>query len=590
MMKTNIFNKVKKAGQLSLLFPLSSLLLASCNDFLDKEPDDRVELSTENQVVMLLTASYPDANYGWFCELSSDNIMDLNSEHYPIDRSAAQNLTHYNLAPSGRQDDEAYRFEPVKSSTSSDTPGNTWTSTYLTINSVNEALKAIDELSDNGKQMSPQLTAAKGEALLIRAYCHFILVNVFSQAYKNEEDSKNDIGIPYVTSVINTVDDIYSRSNVTDTYKKIVADLEEGLKNISNINYEKPKWHFNEEAAHAFAARVYLFLHKWDKVVEHANIVLGTNNTQLQAKYFDYAPLDDCMYLSDFANVWQTPYDYNNLMLIDTYSTIARKARYRYEQGSLVAREIYYHNAPMWSKWAANTSMIVSGLFGNRDYGFYPSWIGEQFQYSDKVAGIGYPHTVRREFTIMELLLERAEAKVNLGDLDGASSDLCTYHLGLMNFSEKTKLTYVANNGMTAMTDAHIKSWFAKSTSSNYNCFDDWDFLQNMDPNWIIPEAAVPYMNCVNYWRRYETNFTGKRFFDLKRWGIEYYHVYGNNTSTGVQNDTIVMTWNDPRRALEIPQDAIAAGMEPSQPASLTIDSVSNTKPASFDIDALRMN
>ena len=587
MKKAYIYNKVKKAGVLTM----SSLLFVSCNDFLDKEPDDRVELATENQVVMLLTGSYPDNNYGWFCELSSDNVMDLNSEHYPISDDAAQNLTHYNLSSSGRQDDEAYRFEPVKSSTSSDTPGGTWTSTYITINSVNEVLEAIDRLTDNGRAMTPQLSAAKGEALLIRAYCHFILVNIFSQAYKNDELSKADIGVPYITEVINTVDGTYSRSNVTDTYKKIVADLEEGLKNISNINYEMPKWHFNEDAAHAFAARVYLFLHQWDKVVEHANFVLGTDNAQLMPKLFDYAPLDDCSYLDDFANVWQTPYDYNNIMLIDTYSTIFRKSRYRYEQGSLVARAIYYHNAPMWRRWVGNPSIFVSGLFGSRDYGFEPSWIGEQFQYSDKVAGIGYAHTIRREFTLMELLLERAEAKVNLGDLAGASDDLCTYHASTMNFSEKTKMTYVANNGMAPLTDDMIKDWFAKNTSSNYNCFDDWEFLKNMDPNWNIPEEAVPYMNCVNYWRRYETNFTGKRFFDLKRWGMEYYHVYGDNTSTGVKNDTIWMRWNDPRRALEIPQDAIAAGMEPSQKANQApSDSTSHAKPftASVKLDELR--
>lgn len=562
---------------------------AACEDFLDKAPDDRVELSTEDQVVMLLTGSYPDSNYGWFCELSSDNIMDLNSEHYPIDGDAAQNLTHYNLSSSGRQDDEAFLFQPVKSSTSSDTPGGLWSSFYITINSVNEVLAAIDELSNNGQQMTAKLTAAKGEALLIRSYCHFILVNVFSQAYKNETASKNDIGIPYITEVINTVDDTYSRGNVTDTYKKILADLEEGLKCISDINFEKPKYHFNENAAHAYACRVYLFLHQWQKAVEQADLVLGTDNSQLLPKLFDYAPLDDCSYLSDFANIWQEPNDFNNLMLIDTYSTIFRKSRYRYEQGGLAARAIYFHNAPMWRSWVGNPSAFVSGLFGSRDYGFEPGWIGEQFQYSDKVAGIGYAHTFRREFTAMELLLERAEAKVNLGDLAGASADLCTYHESTTNFSEKTKDTYFANNRMALLTDDMIKSWFAKNTSSNFNCFDNWDFLKNMDPNWNIPAEAVPYMNCVNYWRRYETNFSGKRFFDLKRWGMEYYHVYGNNTSTGVQNDTLVMVWNDPRRALEIPQDAIAAGMEPSQPASLTTDTTSHVKPSSFAIDELRV-
>lgn len=580
MTKAHIYNKVKKIGFLSL----SSLLFVSCNDFLDKEPDDRVELSTENQIIMLLSGSYPDSNYGWFCELSSDNIMDLNAEHYPIASDAEQKLSHYNLASSGRQDDELYRFEPVKSSTSSDTPGGMWTSTYLTINSVNEVLQAIDDLVSKGQPMTAKLTAAKGEALLIRAYCHFMLVNIFSQAYKTDELSKQDIGIPYVTSVISTVDDKYSRGNVTDTYKKIIEDMEEGLKCISNINYEKPKWHFNEEAAHAFAARVYLFTHQWSKAVEQANIVLGTDNSQLVPKFFDYGPLDDCSYLSDFATVWQTPYDFNNLMLIDTYSTIFRKSRYRYEQGGLVAREIYYHNTPMWRKWAANATIWVMGLFGSRDYGFAPGWIGEQFQYSDKVAGIGYAHTIRREFTLMELLLERAEAKINLGDLAGASDDLCTYHLSTMNFSEKTKTTLVANGGMTPMTDDLIRSYFGVAT--NYNCFENWDFLKNMDPNWNISPEAVPYMNCVNYWRRFETNFTGKRFFDLKRWGMEYYHVYGNNTSTGVKNDTLRMTWNDPRRALEIPQDAIAAGMEPSQPTSKTTnESTSRVKPFSATTD-----
>jgi hypothetical protein len=564
-------------------FILQSSFFVSCNDFLDKEPDDRVEIKTAEQAIMLLTASYPDANYGWFCELMTDNIIDLNSVHLPVSSDAAQNPTHYNLGSSGRQDDEAFRFEPVKSSTSSDTPGGLWSSFYITINSVNEVLEAIERISDNGRQMTPQLSAAKGEALLIRSYCHFILVNVFSQAYKNDEMSKNDIGIPYVTEVINTVDDTYSRSNVTDTYKKILADLEEGLANISDINYEKPKYHFNTNAAHAFACRVYLFLHQWQKAVEQADLVLGTDNAQLLPKLFDYAPLDDCSYLSDFANVWQEPDDFNNLILIDTYSTIFRKSRYRYEQGGLAARAIYYHNAPMWRRWVGNPSAFVSGLFGSRDYGFAPGWIGEQFQYTDKVAGIGYAHTFRREFTAMELLLERAEAKINLGDLAGASEDLCTYHASTMNFSDKTRDIYVANNGMTALTDEMINDWFAKNTTSNYNCFDDWEFLKRMNPDWNIPEAAVPYMNCVNYFRRYETNFTGKRLFDLKRWGMEWSHEYG------VDNEVITMTWNDPRKAIEIPQDAIAAGMEPSQPASLTTnDSTSITKPASFSIDDLR--
>ena len=574
MKKTKIYSKV-------LMLAVALLSLTACTDsFLDKEPDERTTINDVDKVIQLFIASYPDANYGWVCELSSDNVMDLNSVHLPASQNAKQEPTHYNLTSSGRQDDEMFRFEPVKSSTSSDTPASIWTSFYGAINSVNEGLQALDQVAAQpGFVADRKYNAAKAEGLLIRAYAHFILVNCFSQAYKNDELSKQDIGVPYVTKPITTVDDNYNRSNVTETYNKIRADLEEGLKNISNINYQMPKWHFNEDAAHAFAARFYLFTREWDKVIEHANAVLGNNNETLLTRMFDYGVLEDLYYLSDYANAWQSPYIYSNIMLMDTYSTILRKARYRFGQGSLVARAIYYHNSPMWAGYVVNPTVLVMGLGGNGYGAYYPAWISEQFQYTDKVAGIGYAHTIRREFTYAELLLERAEARIMTGDLAGAADDLITYSASIQKFSASTKETYERNARMTPLTVDIINDWFARKKSNNYNCFDDWNFVTNMSPDYVISADKVPYMNALNYFRRFETNFTGMRFFDLKRWGMEYSHEYG------LDNELYYMKWDDPRRALEVPEDAIASGLEPSRP--LTVDSTSTEKviPASHFIE-----
>ena len=575
MKKINIYNKV-------LTLALATLALTACTDsFLDKDPDDRTEIDSPDKVIELFAASYPDANYGWVCELSSDNVMDLNSQHLPASAAAKQELTHYNLPSSGRQDDEMFRFEPVKSSTSSDTPAAIWTSFYGSINAANEGLAALDRLEKEGYVPDNKFKAARAEGLLIRAYDHFILVNCFSQAYKNDELSKKDIGVPYITEPITIVDGHYDRSNVTDTYKKIQADLEEGLKNISDVNYEKPKWHFNTAAAHAFAARFYLFSHNWAKVVEHADLVLGTSNEVLLNRMFDYSALDDLYYLSDFANVWQSPYIYSNIMLMDTYSTIQRKCTSRYGQGSLVARAVFYHRSPMWensgSYWPVNITMLVAGFGGNGYGSYYPAWISEQFEYSDKVAGIGYAHTIRREFTYAELLLERAEAKIMLGDLEGAEEDLITFRAGMVKFSPKTKDNYTGF--MNPLTHEMIMGWFAKKTNSNYNCFDDWNFVSNMSPDYVIPAEAVPYMNALNYFRRYETNFTGMRFFDLKRWGMEYSHEYG------LDNVVYYMKWDDPRRALEVPEDAIASGLEPSRPQTVdSIKSETTLPPSHFSV------
>lgn len=556
-----------------------AIAATSCTDsFLDKEPDERTNISSLENIVSMLTTCYPAANYGWVCEITSDNIMDQNSVHLPAPLNSKQNPVHFNLSSYGKQDDEMFRFEPVKSSTSEDTPASIWNEFYSSINMVNEALQAINEMGVAEADMSEQLKAARAEALLIRAYDHFILVNIFSQAYKDSLSSKKDVGVPYVTEPVTDFGKVFDRSNVTDTYDKIRADLEQGLQDISDINYTKDKWHFNIQAAHAFAARFYLFMRKYDQVVKHANYVLGTDNEQLLTKMFDFSPLDDCMYMNDFANVWQSPYISSNIMLIDTESIIFRHARsHRYAQGGLVARSIYYHPSPIW-RWYANPAAYMMGLFGTGNESWAPGWIGEQFQYSDKVAGIGWAHTIRREFTFAELLLERAEARAMTNRLDSASIDLCTYQKGIMRFSQSNRTTFESNGNSKPLTDDVIQSWFAQEITTgsnpNYNCFNDWDFTKRISSSFVVPANAVPYMNCVNYFRRFETNFTGKRFFDLKRWGIEWTHEYGP------QNVKYTMTWDDPRRAIEVPQESIAVGLEPSRP--LTKDSISTDQPASF--------
>ena len=47
---------------------------------------------------------------------------------------------------------------------------------------------------------------------------------------------------------------------------------------------------------------------------------------------------------------------------------------------------------------------------------------------------------------------------------------------------------------------------------------------------------------------------------------MEYSHF------VGADNVEYKLTWNDERRAVEVPQDAIAAGMEPSRTYSTSYD------------------
>lgn len=547
---------------------LPILGMSSCKDFLDTEPDERVTVDTEDKVVQLLTTAYNTGNYGWLCEVSSDNIIDNNAPHLPASTSSAQKTNYYNLSYYDRGDEEAFKFEPVKSSTSSDSPSSIWSGCYGAIATANHALMYIDQIVENGGQMTDKLKAAKAEALLIRAYHHFLLVNIFSQAYKNDELSKKDKGIPYTTVPETQVAVHYERGTVTDVYNKIQEDLEAGLKDISDINYTKPKWHFNVNAAHAFAARFYLYKRDYDKVIEHANYVLGTDSATTASMLMDYSGFSGCTYGSDYANVWKDPEAKNNIMLCATYSGVWRRyVGRRFNCNGLALRHIFYRTGPTWG-WTIIPCAMVSGATfydGDADHGFTWSKICEQFEYTDKVAGIGYAHQIRREFTANELLLARAEAYLLGSSHDKAKcfQDLALYEQSRQNLSEEDKSYYGANNGMRPLTEDMITtSWYCYSETKNIrylNCYEDWNFTQNMSPDFIVPADCVPYMNCINDYRRFETSYEGLRFFDLKRYGIEYSHF------VGYENTEYHLTWDDPRRALEVPQEVIAAGLEPSQ-------------------------
>ena len=335
-----------KIKYLSIFAALVALSFSSCSEsFLDHAPDERTEIDTEDKIIKLLNSAYPGANYSWIAELSSDNLIDNQAPHLPTKPWEKQVETHYNWSSYDRFDDQLFRFEPASMATYGDydSPGMLWSDYYSSIAICNSALDAAEKvIAENHGEVSEKLKAAMAEAHLVRAYSHFGLVNMFSQAYKDEEASKKDIGVPYVTVLEDVVQKEYNRLNVSEVYRLIQEDLEKGLKDISEINYKVPKWHFNVNAAHAFAARFYLYKREWAKVIEHANAVLGTDNNTLMNMMMDYSIFTECSTGDDYSNAWQDPQLNNNLMLLVTNSLLERRCfGYRYSCAGPSARDIF---------------------------------------------------------------------------------------------------------------------------------------------------------------------------------------------------------------------------------------------------------
>ena len=74
-----------------------------------------------------------------------------------------------------------------------DSESQFWSASYEAIAAANQALEAIEKLGSPAS-LNPQ----KGEALIARAYNHFMLVSYWSQRY-NPSSAATDLGVPYVT-------------------------------------------------------------------------------------------------------------------------------------------------------------------------------------------------------------------------------------------------------------------------------------------------------------------------------------------------------------------------------------------------------
>ena len=237
-----------------------------CNKFLDKEPDNRAKLNSPEKVSQLLGTAYPQANYQLMAELASDNSDDLVTSGLDVPDWKTLN-------------EDIYFYRDNKGSgENEDTPEGYWFGCYKAIAAANHALDAISK-ADNKQAY----TAQKGEALVARAYAHFMLVNFFSKFY-NPATAASDPGVPYVTEPETVSVKQYDRQTVKYVYDMVEKDLLEGILLLQDDSYSVPKYHFTKAAANAFAARYYLYKKDYPNVIKYANASVPENSLVLNLR------------------------------------------------------------------------------------------------------------------------------------------------------------------------------------------------------------------------------------------------------------------------------------------------------------------
>ena len=548
----------------SIALAACSLLLVACDDKLDEVPDNRTEIDTPAKVASLLTSAYPDATPAVICELSGDNYVDNN-----VVVPATHNDVYTNF------NEEAYQWRDIRNYqlNDNDAPYSVWQAYYNGIATVNHAIEAMEKLCPGIGDLSteevavryPEVSASWGEAHVLRAYLHFVLVNVFAEAYKTPEASRNDWGIPYVRVTEHVVHVDYStdefRHNVTETYDLVEEDLLRGLPLINDANYKVPAYHFNKNAANAFAARFYLFKRDYEKCVNYATIALGANPSAALRKWNTI----------NQNTILSRQLDYNdatlpcNFLIQSTYSLQDRMlgaCRYAVNTGADITVQgrkwqvpstidiLYTGGGPNWSDMlpAYEGNIMVWGA--GQQYGIWLFRLYEFFEYIDKIAGIGYIHILYQPFTAEETLLCRAEAQLYLGHQQVAIRDLEYWTTG--------------KGVSTPLTLADITSKYSRARHNIY-C-DDMHPMEMGFERVLDGSSDQAVLDCILHFRRIETQFEGMRWFDIKRYGTTVYHYYRGANEDEIHVDSL--TWNDPRRVLQLPQNVMDAGYPGSRPTS----------------------
>ncbi len=539
-----------------ILFIAVALIgLSSCSDFLEKVPDTRVYLVNLDQLEQLLITGYNDHNYAVLCEYSSDNVGDTNAPDKDGNR--------YNYSSYSRYDEQIYAWQDVDLDISaSDSPSGLWQGCYSAIAAANAVIEKVEEFEATGEiegqpmsfRDKARLAAIKGEAHMIRAYHHYILAQIFCMPYRGPQISATLPGLPYATKPETELYPKYDRGTLEEFYQNIEKDLQIGLANVTDEFYEVPKYHFNVAASNAFAARFYLAKREYDKVVQYATAAFKGNDPEaLRNDFWDHQ--EDFIEFEDGARYYTSIERPGNFMLMDTYTEWFRRWGNRFFTMGDGLRASIQGPGPSWSgEYMPFFRYSVLGSSSYPQYGwFFYGTYWEQFEYTDKIAGIGYPHMVRPEFTSQETLLFRAEAYLFLGDIDAAFEDLYRWnHEHIMQGDMAT------NNGtMTELEKAKIVSFYGgKDPGSGIVRKFHIDEVCPSDKYQLTPEIE-PYLNCVQHFRRMQNAHLGQRWFDIKRYGFSITHYMG-------KDEVYTLEVLDPRYAIQIPAEVIGAGLEPN--------------------------
>lgn len=280
-MKVSIENRSNQPRLFSSRVPIVMLLtfaLFACEDFLEVSPPkskitEEIVFSDEaTATAALLGIYYKMYSSQKFAGGDSRSVMGLTG-------LSGDELTNF-----PKTDQVIVQFENNDLQVENDYVSGLWNSLYETTYQANGVLEGLSISSNLGTSIKEQL---QGEALFVRAFCHFYLVNLFGD-------------IPLVTSTDYRINSSISRIPAEKVYQQIVRDLENAIALLPEAYAAPERIRPNKFTAVALLSRVYLYQKDWSKAEEQATRII--NNSSL---YSLKSNVNDVFLANSSEAIWQ---------------------------------------------------------------------------------------------------------------------------------------------------------------------------------------------------------------------------------------------------------------------------------------------
>ena len=245
---------------LSVLFTIHcslfvSMMFTSCDNFLDITPTGKVIASTGEEYRAMLTYEY---------------------KYFPKDRHMTTVRTD-ELKFSGStasSDLDAYLdlWLWKDENPSPTTSYFSWRSYYHAIYIANYIIEDQEEITDASAKTINQLV---GEAYMMRAYCHFLLVNLYAEPYTHCTPATTR-GVPMMLEA--DVNAIPGSSSVETIYQQVLSDIAEAEQRLNVTKWDEGEnYRFNTISAQALRARTYLYMGRWQEALTAAKAVIAAH-------------------------------------------------------------------------------------------------------------------------------------------------------------------------------------------------------------------------------------------------------------------------------------------------------------------------